>query len=476
MQEKPLRQKVLTGTGFLIFRQLTINIINFFGNLILARILMPEDFGIYALINFLITFFILIGDSGLGAVIIRQPGKLSDELVSSIFTYQQIFMFFISILLFAVTVFLEPHLKRPETIWVFRVSIISFFLLSFRIVQVQILERNLLFGKVALLEILEVFSFQATAVFLAIKGFGVWSMVIGLLVKNIIMLIVIFFISEWKIKYRFDFNMIKPVLPFGLSFQGSHFVNFIKDSTVPMWVSYLLGVKYLGYLTFANSLAIYPILLSNLLSRILFPLFSRIQEEKEKFSKALEIITRLNISFVMLIATLLFALAKPIIVILYTDKWLPSLNLLYLLIFVNFLLGSVIPFINAFNAKGKAGYTFGLSIAWAAGFWIFSLVLVPFYELTGYGLAVLITYLINIKCMYDAKKEFNIKIMKNILPSLISFVLTVIIIKLILLKIPVNNLIMLIVFSLLTLAIYMMASLLLNGKQFLSDIKFVLKK
>ncbi len=476
MAEQSLREKVLTGTGFLVFRQIIINILNFLGNLILARILLPEDFGIYALIMFLITFFTLIGDSGLGAVIIRRPKKLSDNIIATIFTFQQIFMFVISIVLFIVTIFLEPHLKRPETIWLFRVSIISFFLLSFRIVQVQLLERNLFFGKIAFLEIGEVLAFQVTAVSLAFSGFGVWSMVLGLLAKNIVMLTIIVFISEWKIKYKFYIRLLKPILPFGLSFQGSHFLNFIKDSTVPIWISSVLGVKSLGYLTWANSLAIYPILLSNLLSRLLFPFFSRIQDDREKFKNSLEIVTRINILIIMAIASVLFSLAKPITIILYTEKWLPALNLLYLLILVNFLLGSVLPFINAFNATGKAIYTLKLSIAWIAGFWLFSLILVPKYNITGYGIAVLLTYLINIKCMYDAKKEFGIKILKNILPSLISFILTVLIIFFITIFVTINNLLILFVFLILALVIYLLINYALNGKQYISDFKFILKR
>ncbi|MBP7791623.1 MAG: oligosaccharide flippase family protein [Candidatus Goldbacteria bacterium] len=471
-----LRKKVLKGTGFLVGRQLIINVINFLGNLILARILLPEDFGTYALIMFLMTFFVLIGDSGLGAVIIREPGKLSDEFIATIFTFQQILMFVISLILLIVTLFLEPQLKKPEVIWLFRVSIVSFFLLSFRMVQVQLLERDLLFDKITFLEIMETLAFQGTAVSLAFAGFGVWSMVLGLLAKNVVMLVIVFFISGWKIRYRFDFDKIKTILPFGLSFQGSHFVNFIKDSTVPIWIGSVLGVKSLGYLTWANSLAIYPIMLSNLLSRILFPFFSRIQDDKEKFGNALEIITRINILVIMAIAAMLFALAKPITIILYTEKWLPALNLLYLLVFVNFLLGSVVPFINAFNAKGKAVYTLKLSIAWAVGFWIFSLILVPKYDITGYGIAVLLTYLINVKCMYDAKKEFNIRILRNILPSLISFIVTVAAVYFLTAKVSVDNLIILIVFLFITLIIYLTVNFLINGRQYYSDIKFILNR
>ncbi|HPD18510.1 MAG TPA: polysaccharide biosynthesis C-terminal domain-containing protein, partial [Candidatus Goldiibacteriota bacterium] len=175
-------------------------------------------------------------------------------------------------------------------------------------------------------------------------------------------------------------------------------------------------------------------------------------------------------------AAMLFALAKPITIILYTEKWLPALNLLYLLVFVNFLLGSVVPFINAFNAKGKAVYTLKLSIAWAVGFWIFSLILVPKYDITGYGIAVLLTYLINVKCMYDAKKEFNIRILRNILPSLISFIVTVAAVYFLTAKVSVDNLIILIVFLFITLIIYLTVNFLINGRQYYSDIKFILNR
>jgi len=472
-----LRSRAFKGAGFLAFRQIAVNIVNFTGNLILARILIPADFGIYALVQFLITLFTLIGDSGLGAIIIKKRHEPSRALLTTVFSFQMTMMGVISILLFAATWVIAPHLKSGVNIWLFRVSIISFFLLAFRSVPVVLLDRELEYGKVAMLEITENLAFQATAVTMAFMKFGVWSLICGLLAKNIAMFIVLQIISTFKIGFGIKPRFLRHIIPYGIMFQGSNFVNFIKDSTVPVWIGATIGMSSLGYISWANSIASYPLLLSNMFSRMIFPIFSRVQHEKEKLKEAIEIVLRINIGMVMCLATVLFSCAEPIIKIVYTDKWMPALTLFSFLTIACFFQAGSSTVVSAYNASGRSGYTFRISLVWVLFTWLFSLILVPRFGINGYGAAIVLTYVLNIFFLYGLKKDFNVSVFRNILPPLAAFLITAAAAK-----VPafsfnarVNSLVKLAAFAAAAGTLYTGMLLAFSRGRYIKDVKFILQ-
>jgi teichuronic acid exporter len=471
-----LGRKALLGSVFLILRQGSMNMINFLGNLILARILMPGDFGIYSIVLFVLTFLTLVGDGGLAAALIRKPGDVSDKDLSSVFTFQQMLMAALSLLFLTATFLLKGVVKNPDVLILFRVSIISYFLVAFRIVPVLILERNLLFGKIALLEVLETLSFQATAVVLALLGKGVWALIIGLLVKNAVTLLVLVFISPWKIKYSLDFNKIKHILPFGLSFQGVNFVNLIKDSFVPMWIGTVLGTASVGLITWAGTIVNYPLVAANIVSRVLFPMFAQLQGDKKRLSAAIELVLRASVLFVFGLSAVIWALALPLTKILYTDKWLPALVLFNFFIPISLISTIVGPLIAANNAVGRASYNFKFSIAWAVLLWLSALILVPKFGIMGFGIANLIVTLSDFVYFYDASKRFNIAILKNIFIPFACAGAVAIALKVAQSHFSITNLWLLILWSAAGLLVYACLALLFNGKKYLDDIRFIREK
>uniref|UniRef100_UPI00262BDBBA oligosaccharide flippase family protein n=1 Tax=Geobacter sp. TaxID=46610 RepID=UPI00262BDBBA len=91
-----LKKKSLSGIYALMVRQVFVKAIFFAGNIILARILVPEVFGIYAIVNFVIQFFSTFGDVGIGAALIQKKGELTREELSTTFWLQQILACFVA--------------------------------------------------------------------------------------------------------------------------------------------------------------------------------------------------------------------------------------------------------------------------------------------------------------------------------------------------------------------------------------------
>jgi teichuronic acid exporter len=471
-----IAKKAVSGSVFLIIRQFGLNFVNFIGNLILARILIPADFGIYSIIQFVLAFLTLVGDGGLGAALIRKKTEPSEKELEAVFTFQQAFMAVITVLFIGATFFLKPFVHDPASLWLFRASAVSYFLLSFRIIPVMMFERNLHFGKIAILEVLEVLSFQVTAVCLAFLKMGAWALVAGLVAKNASTLLILLFISDWKIKYHWDFKEVKPIIPFGLSFQGFHFINLLKDSFVPVWVGSTLGMASVGFINWANTIASYPLLASNIISRILFPFFSKIHEDKIKLKRALELIISMNVFVIFGASCVIWGLAEPITKILYTEKWMPALELFNFFIPINLILAIVFPLISAFNARGNAHLNLVYAITWAILLWIFSILLVPRFGIVGYGAANLLMNLISMKYFFDAKKEFSISILPAVLPALGAFVLTAAGLRFLTVKYPVHSLGILVIFFIVGLVVYSGLALIFSGGEYALGIRQIVEK
>ncbi len=471
-----LRHKASRAAFFMIFRQAAMNLVNFAGQVALARVLMPSDFGIYFIILFVINFLTYVGDGGLGSALIRKPGKVSERAIDAVFSFQQVVMAGIAVLLLIASFFAGGLFADRSTIWLIRISIVSYYLVSFRIIPVMMMERKLSFARIAALEVIEVVAFQATAVTLALMHKGVFSLIAGLAVKNICMLLFVFFFARFKPRFKWNFRLIKPILPFGLSFQGVHFVNMAKDSFIPVVIAPMLGTASVGLINWATSVANYPLLASAILSRVLFPLFSKLQQDKEKFSRVLNTTVRLNALLIAGFSCVILSLSGPITHIIYTDKWASALVLFKYFIPINFILAAIYPLVAAFNAMGRAGYNFRYSFVWAGTMWLLSVFLVPKFGIAGFGMANLLMNLTSFKYMADAARDYGFKPISALFAPVAAFCLTVPLIQWLAGMHPVKNLFLLIIFACLAIAVYAAVCFALNARTYVEDIRYVLKK
>lgn len=257
---------------------------------------------------------------------------------------------------------------------------------------------------------------------------------------------------------------------------GIHFINLIKDSTVPVWLGSLLGTVSVGLTTWAMTISNYPVLASDIISRILFPMFSRLQNDKDRLKSAIELVLRINIFFIFGFSAVLWDLAKPITSVLYTDKWLPALSLFNFFIPMNFLTAIISPLIYLNNALGKASYNLKFSVLWVGLLWFFSLIFVPKMGIIGFGLANFLTTLVNIKYLYDAIKNHNINIIKDIFVSLLSAIIIGGGLKALLKYFYVNNLWILIFIFISGFILYILISFALNYKTYFKDMSFIKEK
>jgi PST family polysaccharide transporter len=347
-------------------------------------LLTPEIFGIFAIVSFIIAFFSFFSDVGLGAALIQKKDRLTKKDLAATFTLQQILVLIVvAIIFFLSPLFVSKYNLGQQGVWLIRIFSISLFLTSLKTIPSILLERRLKFAKLIIPEIIEVISFQFIAVSLAWLGFGIWSFIFGLLVRSLLGVIALYWISPWRPSFAWDLNITKRLISFGIPFQLNGFIAMIKDAVMPIFVGAVSGAAAVGYLNWALTFSKLPILFMSDIFRVTFPTYSRIQHNKKLLQTAIEKTIRFTNLFLFPAVFLLAATAKPIVRLIFTDKWLPALPAFYVHLFGILVVGIANTFMDSFWAMGKTKIAIRLLIIYTIINWAASVPLVYKYGFIG---------------------------------------------------------------------------------------------
>jgi O-antigen/teichoic acid export membrane protein len=345
---RDLKSKALSGMGSLLRRQIFVYGFFFLGNIVLARLLAPQLFGIYAIVAFVVQFFSTFSDVGIGAALIQKKERLNDEELSTIFWLQQFLVFIVVTLVFLTApLFLRIYSTMPpEGVWFIRVMALSFLFTSLKTVPTILMERALDFNKVAWVDISESAAFQITAISLAFAGYGVWSFIIAALVQSILGAILIYSLSSWRPSFQYNFSSARG--------QGNTILSFVKDAVTPLFVGAYAGTAAVGFVNWARNLAFAPLMLSQSFGRVAFPAYARLQHDKMLLQDAVERSIRMMTLSMFPITAMLFALGPEITHVIYTDKWKPGLLAFYFYCTSPFIIGIMLPLYSAILSLGKS--------------------------------------------------------------------------------------------------------------------------
>lgn len=422
-----LRTKARRGVRQMLARQAAIQAITFVSGILLARILSPAEFGLFAIVSFIITVSTLIGDLGLGSSIIQSKEGPGDREYQVAFTLQQFFLGAVTIALFlgapAVTL-LYPGVEGLDLL--VRAMCLAILLGSWRSISASIMERDLKYGQLALVETAEVVVYQGTALAMAAAGFGVWSFISASMVKGILGAVMAYIFAPWKIRLRVDKYVAVKLLRFGLQYQFQAIVNQLNTGVIPLLVGATRGEAQVGNLTWASSNAGKPLTLVENVSRVSFPLFSRLQDRPAEIE---EVLVR-YISWIMIPVfgwiALVVCSAGEMVELVYTAKWAGAVTPLVIfsisLPFTSIIWLSVM----SLQARKKMKAVSILLVLRAVLFWAMAVMLIRVLDIAGAALAYLLsTALIGMAALELSGKGLPARLGLNIWQAGLSLLLAV---------------------------------------------------
>ena len=380
------------GAIFLILRYAGIRVFALVANIILSRVLSPEAFGIYAITLFLLVLLSFVGDFGLGASLLQQRQRISDTDLRTAFSAQQVLVVALLLVLFILAPrFATVYHLGSMGVWFVRAMLIAGLLTSLKTAPTIVLERQLRYGQLALVEVTDFGLFQLAAVALALAGYGAWSFVLAVLVSKSISMLLAYGLAGWVPRFGFDVSRFRALWQFGLPFQLSWLTYYLRDYLIPILGGLLVTTAQVGYLNWALALTGVPGQLAQIVGRITLPALARFQDQPTALARALEQSIRGLFIAALPLHLAIVALAPWLIHLVFSDKWQPALPALYLLSIHWTGANLTSPLVSTLNAIGRVRLALLISASWTVATFVLALGFLQVLGFTGIALAYSVT-------------------------------------------------------------------------------------
>lgn len=336
--------------------------VQFVVQIILARLLLPEDYGIVALIVVFISISQIFVQSGLGTALVQRK-DVTDEDFSSVFYLTLVVSLILYCILFIGAPFISAFYGQPLITPVLRVLGLTLFFGSINTIQHAVIARNFLFRKLFVSSLGAVLFSGAVGIAMAYASFGVWALVSQQLTSSIVLCIIMWFSVKWRPKLQFSLTRVKELFSFGWKILASGLIDTIYTNLSSLVIGKLYPARILGFYTrgreFPNVLAS---TLNSSIQTVIFTAYSKNQDNRPVVK---QIMRRALVTSAFLIFPAMAGLAvvaEPMVELLLTEKWLMAVPFLQIFCVVYAMWPIQSINLQAINALGRSDIFLKLEI------------------------------------------------------------------------------------------------------------------
>jgi len=321
-----------------LFWSFTDNFINLGGQfivgIILTRILSPREFGLMAILTIFIALSQSFIDSGFSNALIRKQNCTQIDY-STVFFFNLSVSLFCYLVLFAFSQSISSFFGEPQLKILLQVVGIGLVINSFAIIQRTILSKNIDFKVQTKVSIVATVGSGTIALIMAVKGFGIWSLVALTLSRYTLLSSFLWIWAKWKPVMAFSKKSFNELFSFGSKLLLSGLIETAYQNIYNLVIPKFFSTVDLGYYNRADQFQSLPSgNLQTVIGRVSFPVLSNIQDDRKRLKESFQKIIR-NTMFVTFTLMLgMAAIARPMILTLIGQKWEPSVVYLQLLCFV----------------------------------------------------------------------------------------------------------------------------------------------
>lgn len=355
-----LKVEAVKGVTWSAAQKWGVRIISFLVMLILARLVLPEAFGLVAYATVFTAFAQIFVDQGFSDAIVQFP-NLDREHLDTTFWISILTGTFLTITTFAASGVIASAFHEPKLVPVLKWLSPIFILSALTSVQQSLLRRKLAFKSLTLRSLIAMIASGIVAVTMAFLGYGVWSLVAKLLVEGAVSVIALWQVSKWRPSFHLSRKHFKELFSFGGNIVGGNIVDFLSTNADNFLIGYFLGTIALGYYALAyNLLIVLTDLLVTVPNVVAFPIFSRIQNDPDRLKNAFYEVTQLQSLIAFPVFLGLFAVAPEAVRVLYSEKWAASIPVIQILMFTGITRSASYFYSSIFRASGKPSWRFGI--------------------------------------------------------------------------------------------------------------------
>lgn len=373
-----LKQKTVKGVAWTSLNKVLDLGFGFVIGVILARLLSPSDYGLLAMIAVFNAIAFAFLDSGFGNALIRKPDLTEDDNTTAFF-----FNLVAGVVLFGIIWVIAPWVSafydKPILTPLLRAEGSLLIVSSFKIVQNTQLTRALNFKAKMIIRVVSNILGGASGIISAYCGLGVWALVVMHVADAIISLILLWIISPWRPRGRWNKQSFNYLWGYGSKLLASGLLDTIYNNIYPIVIGKFYSAADLGQYSRAKGYADMPSTsLTGVIQQVIFPVLSQIQDDDQRLGNNYRRMLRFTVFIVFPIMIGMAALAHPLVISLVTDKWAQCVPYLQIICFSSMWYPVHAINLNLLQVKGRSDLFLRLEIIKKAIITIAVIVSVPF--------------------------------------------------------------------------------------------------
>jgi len=334
MPTDSIKQKTISGALWKFCERVLGQLMSFIVSIILARLLLPDDYGLIALVFVFTTLCDKLLICGFATSLIQK--KDSDDID---FSSVLIFSLVAALVLYALLFLSAPliadfysNFDRELLISVLRVTGVGLFVMAFSSVQHAYVSKQMLFRRNFWSALGGTVISGIVGILMAYRGYGVWSLVAQNLLATIFDCIILLFIVKWHPRLTFSFQRLRVLFSFGWKIFVSSIIKMLYNDLRSLIIGKVYTPTQLAFYNRGQSLP--QLLDSNVtgtIDSVLFPAYSKLQDDNLALMRAMRRVVKSSCYALMPLLAIMAALAEPIVRVLLTDKWLPCVPFMQIL-------------------------------------------------------------------------------------------------------------------------------------------------
>jgi len=345
--------RIAAGAAWSTSSQWAVQALQVVTSIVLAHLLRPQDYGLVAMSAVFTGFVALFSNLGFGPALIQRR-EIDSDYVSAAFTAT----LGLAAVLFGVLWLAAPAVASfygEEAVGgIIRVAAIGFLLTPLNAILASVLMREMRFRALAFVDVACAVASQFAAVASALVGLGLWSLVIGGIVYQLIRMPLLLARASYRPRLLFDGYRLRNLLAFGGNVLGFNFVNYLSRNLDNLIIGKALGAEQLGFYDLAYQIMLKPLQsISGTITRPLFPALSGMQNDNQGASAVyLKVVSLISlITFPMMLG--LVAVADDFVRVVFGERWMPAVPILQVLCVVGAMQSVGATVGDIYQAKGR---------------------------------------------------------------------------------------------------------------------------
>lgn len=328
-----VKQKTLKSSKWNFLERFSVQGIQFLLGIIMARLLLPSDYGTVGLLAIFFEISQTFIDSGFNSALIRTKNPTEKDY-STVFYFNLVISVFVYAILFFAAPWIANFFKIQILGTILRVQSVTLIINAIMAVQVSMLNIKLDFKSLAKRRISATLIGGICGVILAYMGYGIWALVYQQIISAVINLVFIVYICRWIPKAGFSKESFKRLGSFGSKLLAAGLLHTLYRNFTTFAIGKFYSAKDLGFFTRGSSIADLPgSTINGVLQTVTYPILAQIQDDETKLIHVYRKYIRITSLCIFIFSGILCALAKPFILLILTDKWAEAIIYLHIFAF-----------------------------------------------------------------------------------------------------------------------------------------------